>query len=79
MKKNLNCTIVASVTIDALLFYGVTKFELVAKGSVNANINSRVDINNSDYGYIYYLTNDKIDQAIQEGKIGNYTGGIFNK
>ncbi|AIQ53442.1 hypothetical protein [Paenibacillus sp. FSL R7-0331] len=83
-----------SLVINAVLFYGLTKYELVEKGSANRIVdslelpasesvleeentyssnaaNGMVDMNleteSPDNGYIYYLTDDKIIQAIDEG------------
>lgn len=85
-----------SLVINIVLFYGLTKYELVEKGSTRISDNQLAEIPESEdiieeentygsnitnetagknvqaeqsgFGYIYSLTDDKILEAINDGK-----------
>lgn len=80
--KILFVLLTISLAINAVIFYGLTKYDLVEKGSTQLPktsmaadplklIENKVDIEEkvkSGYGYIYSLTDDQIMKAINEGK-----------
>ncbi|MEK3670724.1 hypothetical protein [Paenibacillus sp. FSL R10-2771] len=90
--KILFILLTVSLAINAVIFYGLTKYDLVEKGSTQLPKTSmaadslkltenKVDIEEkvkSGYGYIYSLTDDQIMKAINEGKKdGAYFGEDF--
>ncbi|WP_342422143.1 hypothetical protein [Paenibacillus sp. FSL E2-0178] len=90
--KILFVLLTISLAINAVIFYGLTKYDLVEKGSTQLPktsmaadslklIENKVDIEEkvkSGYGYIYSLTDDQIMKAINEGKKdGAYFGEDF--
>ncbi|AIQ59287.1 hypothetical protein [Paenibacillus borealis] len=90
--KILFVLLTISLAINAVIFYGLSKYDLVEKGSTqlpNTSLaadslkltENKVDIEakvKSGYGYIYSLTDDQIMKAINEGKKdGAYFGEDF--
>lgn len=90
--KILFVLLTISLAINAVIFYGLSKYDLVEKGSTQLPKTSmaadslkltenKVDIEakvKSGYGYIYSLTDDQIMKAINEGeKDSAYFGEDF--
>lgn len=90
--KILFVLLTISLAINAVIFYGLSKYDLVEKGSIQLPkismaadslklTENKVDIEakvKSGYGYIYSLTDDQIMKAINEGKKdGAYFGEDF--